>query len=258
MNLILSTQTELIKTKRSASFWLSVIAAAFIPSIFFLAYAIKPDGAIKHLMASPWNIHFSQGWQALCAFLFPMYIILICSLIPQIEYKNNTWKQVYASPQPLANIFFSKFLAIHLMILFFYVLFNLFMILSAVTVNIINSKFPFLDHSIDWQGLGRLCLKTYVSILGISAIQYWLSYRVKNFIVPVGIGLALLIGAVIAFNFGWEHIYKIPFAHPTLTLRSMMTPGRPLLENHELNAIGYCIFFLTLGYIDLKYRKEKG
>jgi hypothetical protein len=126
-----------------------------------------------------WNFHFGNAWQVANAFLFPMFIILIC-------------------------------------------------------------------------------LKTYVAILGISAIQYWLSFRIKNFIAPVGIGLALIITSIILSQFDWKHIYKFPFAHPVLTLKTLMLPNRPFLENHELNSIGYCAFFLVLGYLDLKFRKERG
>ena len=258
MSFFISTRAELLKTKRTASFWLSVIGAAFIPAIFFMAYLSKPDGSLKNLAKDAWGVHFMYGWQSLSSFLLPMYVILICALVPQIEYKNNTWKQVYASPQTVANIFFSKFVTIQLMILFCYVLFNLFMILSGIAVSIINPKFAFLEHSIDWERLLKLNLKTYISVLGISAIQYWLSLRFKNFIAPIGIGLALLITAIVALNYHWSHIFKIPFAHPILTLINVMAPNRPFLENHELNSIGYFIFFMIVGFIDLKMRKEKG
>jgi hypothetical protein len=198
------------------------------------------------------------AWKGPNVMLFPMFIILICSLIPQIEYKNNTWKQVYASPQPLANVFFSKFISIHMMVFFFFLLFNLAMITCALVVNLFNAKFQFFDHTIDWQMIAKMNFKNYIAILGISAIQFWLSFRIKNFIAPVGIGLALIIISIILAQVGWKHIYKFPFAHPFLTMQSLELPNRPLLENHELNSIGYCAFFLILGYLDLKFRKERG
>ena len=255
MNFIIDTQTEVIKTKRTASFWLSVMAAGFIPTLLFLGYFFEPEVS-KELSAAPWQRHFFIGWQPLML-LFPMYIILICTLIPHIEYRNNTWKQVFAAPRSIANIYFSKFLTIHLMIFFFYLLFNVFMILTGVFTGLINSKFTFLEHSIDWMHMLKLNFKTYISILGISSIMYWIALRFKNFIIPLGIGLALLIGSIIAINFKWEHVAKIPFAHPFLTIDNMK-PGRPILENHEWNSIGFCVFFLLVGFLDMKLRKEKG
>jgi hypothetical protein len=259
MSLLLSVRAEILKTKRSASFWLTLIGAAFIPTILLLVYIFNSRELLQELRHSPWNSHFGFGWHALSSFLYPMYVILICTLIPQIEYKNNAWKQVFASPQSEGNIFFSKFISIHMMILFLYVMFNLFMILVGVTANLINSGYTFMDTPIEWESLLRLNFKTYISVLGISAIQYWLSWRFKNFIAPVGIGLALLIGAIISLGINWPHVFKIPFAYPALTLKYMSMPGdRPLLENHELNSIGYFVFFLLLGMADVKWRKEKG
>ncbi len=227
MSLIVSIQSELLKTRRSASFWISILGAGFIPLIFLLSFYFKPDGAIKNLSAEPWQKYFGMGWQVLNSFIFPMYVILICTLIPQIEYRNNAWKQVFSSPQSFGTIYFSKFFTIHLMIFFFYLMFNVFMITAAIIINLINSKFPFLNHSIDWPELLKMNLKTYISILGISAIQYCISLRFKNFIVPIGIGLAFLVGAIVALNFNWEHIDKMPYAYP-------------------------------FGFLDMRFRKEKG
>lgn len=257
MSFVISTQAELLKTKRTASFWLSVIGAAFIPTLLFIAL-FTDTNAVKNLAKEPWIKFFSMGWQILSVFLLPIYIILVSTLVTQIEFKNNTWKQVFASPQALGNIFFSKFLTVQLMILFCFLLFNGFMILSAVSGSLIRSEYTFLDHSIDWKMLLRQNVRSYLSILGISAIQYWLSFRFRNFIAPVGIGLALVIGSIIALNVHWEHIDKYPYAFTMLTYDSIQKGSSSLLENHELNSLGYFIFFSLFGFFDMKMRKEKG
>lgn len=256
MSLIISTRAEIIKTKRSASFWLSILGAGVIPIIFFLAYVLKPAQSYSH----GWNMHFLQGWQVFNAFLLPMFVILICSLIPQIEYKNNAWKQVFASPQTIGNIFLSKYLTILIMILFLFLVFNILMILSAIIPNLFFSKFTFLSKSIDWAELFRLNFKTFVSLLGIISFQYWLSLRFRNFIVPIGIGLGLLVTALILYQFRWEHIYKVPYALPVLTMEGMRNTAKSgsMLQNHEWNSIGYFIFFAIIAFQDMRFRKERG
>lgn len=261
MSLLISTRAEIIKTKRSASFWISFIGAGVIPLIFFLAYIIKPDKSAPRMQVMPWEIHFMQGWQAFSAFLLPMFIILICSLIPQIEYKNNAWKQVFASPQSVGNIFFSKLLAIIIMILFLFLMFNIFMILAGVIPNLAHKEFAFLKSSIDWGNLLKLNFKTFVSLLGIIAIQYWLSLRFKNFIVPIGIGLAFLVTSLIVLQFGWEHIDKVPYAFPLQTFQfstDKFSLGGPLLKTHELNSIACFATCTLLAFLDMRYRKERG
>lgn len=258
MSFAIATSTELLKTKRSASFWLSIAGAAVIPGIFFLVYVFNPDEVIGEMQKEPWQLHFYRAWQFMSAFLFPMFVILVCTLIPQIEFKNNTWKQVFAAPQSYGNIYFSKFLTIQILILFFYILFNVFMLLSGVIANFIHSGYAFLNNPVDWENLMKLNTKTYISVLGISAIQYWMALRFKNFVAPTGIGLALLVSSIIAAGFGWKHVFKLPFSHPILTLKYMDIPNRPFLENHEINSIIYLVVFLLIGFVDMRFRKEKG
>jgi hypothetical protein len=259
MSFIISAQAEVLKTKRTASFWFSILGAGFVPAIFLLVFIFNPDdGAFKAFGTSPWRKMFSLAWQFFGAFALPAYIILISTLIPQIEIKNHTWKQVFASPQSLGNIYFSKFAAIHLMILFCFVLFNLFLILTGLAASMIDEKFQFLHYGIDLKMVLWSGAKEYISILGISAIQYFLSLRFKNFVAPIGIGLALVIGSIVALNLQWVHLYKLPYAYPILSADSLKATGRPFLENHELNSIGYFVFFTLLGFLDMKMRKEKG
>lgn len=76
--------------------------------------------------------------------------------------------------------------------------------------------------------------------------------KFKNFVSPVGIGLALVIGGIIAATLHWEHIDKYPYSFPILTLDSIEKPGKTFLENHELNSIGWVLFFLVVGFFDMK------
>lgn len=253
MSLLISTRTELIKTKRSASFWLSLIGAAVIPGILFLMLMIRPD----HNYSRTWGKHLSEGAQVFAAFLLPMFVILVCSLIPQIEFKNNTWKQVFASPQSIGTIFFSKYLAILLMIVFLFVAFDIFIILSAVVPNLIYPKYNFFSSKFEITGLLFMNARCFIALLGIISIQYWLSLRFRNFIVPIGIGLALLVGATMLIAGGWEHVYKMPYAGPLLTVVSSENKHNSI-QNHELNSIGYFAFFTLLAFADMKFRKQRG
>jgi hypothetical protein len=234
------------------------LGAAFIPAVYSLLFLLNSDETVQDLGPQPWAEYLGRAWQILGAFIFPIYIILLSTLVTQIEFKNNTWKQVFASPQSFGNIYFSKFLTIHLLILFCLLTFNLLILLVGVMASQINTKFALLENSIDWELILKLNLKTYVSILGISAIQYWLSLRFKNFIPSVGIGLAFFIGSVIVFAIQWAHMDKYPYSFPMLSIKSLQDQGRPFFENHELNSIGYFLFFSLLGFLDLKMRKAKG
>jgi hypothetical protein len=256
MGFITSVRAESIKVKRSSAFWLSFLGAGFIPFTFLLIYYFRAKDFIPRLGNDPWRNHILHGWQGLSAFLLPMFIILTCSLVTQIEFKNNTWKQVYASPQTIADIFFSKLIIIHCMILFCFLLFNIFLLGSGVLANLLNNKYSFFSNPVDWEMLLRTNFKSYIGVLGISAIQYWLSLRFKNFIASIGIGLALLITTLLIMD--WEQIYKVPYAFPLLTFDAIFKKRHLLIENHEWNSMAYFIAFTFLTFVDTKYRKERG
>lgn len=259
MSYAISLRTEIQKTKRSAALWICVLGSGFIPVIFVLMYTLNSKEFTKQLKETPWEEHFAMGWQVFSAFLLPVFVILVCSMIVQIEYKNNTWKQVFSSPQSIGNIFLSKYSTILLMVLLLFVLFNFFMFGAAVLANLIHREYTFFDKGMDMNDLLKTNLKFFISLLAIISIQYWLSLRIKNFIVPIGIGLALLIACIIIQP--WEHIYKVPYAMPFITFisidRGVLKTGT-LLQNHELNSLGYFAFFTLLAFLDMRYRKERG
>jgi hypothetical protein len=51
--------------------------------------------------------------------ILPLFVILVSTLLPQTEYRSNTWKQLLASPQPLAQLYVSKFLLVQMLVILF-------------------------------------------------------------------------------------------------------------------------------------------
>ena len=259
MNLFISTQSELLKTRRTLSFWFTIIGAFFIPLMLSIGISSGDDAAEKASTNDPWTEFLGMGWQLSCIFLLPIYTILVSALLINIEHRSNTWKQVFASPQSIGNIFFSKFLTIQVMLVFCFLLLNFFTIVVAVIANLFNQKFNFLHQALNWQQLLYMNFKAWIATLGISAIQYWLSLRFKNFIAPLGIGIALFIGGAVAIINKWQHVSKYPYALPALSFDAVYKmKDRPFLENHEWNSLGYLVVFLLIGFLDMKMRKEKG
>lgn len=258
MKIFTSIQSELLKIKGTSSIWLSGIVAAIIPLGLFLHFVIWPNDGIQELAPNSFQQFFIMGWEVFTAFLLTVYIVLLCTSIPQIEEKNNTWKQVFSSPQTIHNIFFSKFLIIQIMILFCFTIFNILMIFAVVLLDFIHPIYEFFDNDTNLSILLNLNIKTYVSILAISSFQYYLSLRFSNFIFPVGIGIFLMIGAFVLTSFGWIYSEFYPYTYPVLSFNSVKDGSRTIIDNHEGLSIAYLIFFLLLGLISMKMQKERG
>src|ERR1700750_870765 len=100
LSLIHSFQSEWLKKKRSAASWLSIIGGFLMPAIVLFSLVIDPKIA-KPMFESPhyWEFVYMRCWPAMGMFLLPMGIILAGSLIVQLEFRNNTWKQIHTTPQ---------------------------------------------------------------------------------------------------------------------------------------------------------------
>ena len=107
--LLASIQSETLKLKRSAAAWLVTIGALFIRLIMLL---LQINGVLKNreFQSSPrfWQGLFNKSWESMSIFLLPFGIGVGTSLIGQLEYRNNTWKQIHTTPQRYSAVFVSK------------------------------------------------------------------------------------------------------------------------------------------------------
>jgi len=253
---ILNTRAEFLKSKKTAAFWLTVIGSAFVPVVHGISLLARPDHFVPALKNDPWQIIINNNWQAATLFLLPMFVILVTSLVVQIEYKNNTWKQVYASPRTLADIYFSKFIIIHTLILFCFILFNAAIIVSSCVVNLFQKQYTFFEHPVPWKTMFFLIGKIYFAVLAITAIQYWISLRFRNFIAPVGIGLALLITGFIIHE--WDHLYYYPYMYPAISFIKDFEKKPGFVATSQWFDLAWFVIALLIGFLDMLTRKEKG
>ena len=251
-----NTWAEFFKLKRSAAFWLTVVGAAFVPIINFIKCVARPDVFVPMFHKSGWNGFIDDNWSIAASFLLIMYVILVTGLVTQLEFRNNTWKQVYACPRSFADIFFSKLIVILALILLCFLLFNLFIVLSAWSINWVRPGYDFFSQGIPFMKMAAVSGKIYLSILAMVSIQYLLSLRFRNIIVPIGTGLALLITGFIIRN--WEHIDYYPYMYSILVY--FKNPGlNPGAAEHALinSAIGFGVISV-LGFYYTVVKTEKG
>ena len=158
-----------------------------------------------------WTLLWKNSWESMAIFLLPMAAILATSLITQIEFKNNGWKQVHALPIGLATIFFSKLAVVLLMLAQFLVVFNAAIYVSGVVPYLLVSGVPFPKNPIPFQHFLREDLLYFVDILPIVAAQYLISLRFKNFLVPVGAGFVAWVLALGVLR--WKFGYLVPYTY---------------------------------------------
>lgn len=260
MTFIDSFQSEWLKKKRSLASWLVVVGAFFTPLIILVA-RIKNRAALAPLYTSDdfWQKAWNQSWESMEIFLLPIGIILATGLIAQIEYKNNTWKQLHTTPQAFTTIFFAKFLVILIMLVEVFVLFNIGFYLSAVIPSMLFSSIQYPGAAIPLANFWNANVNFFVDCLPIVALQYLLSLHFKNFLVPVGAGFAIWFLGIGLLS--WEYSYLFPYIHGAINYlsHSGQFGNRKMPPvNVELLALIYFFAFTVAGWALYITKKEKG
>ena len=206
MTLMLSLRSEILKLRRTLSIYLCVLAAVFGPLMSFLEHLEPDEKLAKNL---PWIQHFMEGREPVCIALLPFYIILVCALLMQIENRDKTWKQVLSSPQRKFNIFFGKFLVLQMMVLLFLICYNFFTALTGVAIEMMDPAI--YGGKLELSRIITVNLQTWILSLGLSAIQFWLSLRFRNFVAPLAIGLVgWFLAPMMLFQFKTDLIRILP------------------------------------------------
>ena len=253
MNLLVSLRSEILKTKRTAAFYFTLVGAAIVPAIFLLN--VLTDGLPDEKQSSkdPLNAIFNLGCEINSLAIFPLFLVLICTLLPQIEHKNNTWKQVLTSPQTKANVFTAKFLNVHLLILVFLIANHLFMWIVAIGAHLAIPQLNILHQPLNGKTILINTANLYVAVLAICAIQFWIGLRIKNFIVPIAVGIAMwLTGTILSLEYHSSLANYFPYS---FQLFPMSPQYKPDLAQVVWTSAGYAAVILLLGFLDFRRRR---
>jgi lantibiotic transport system permease protein len=252
MKLLTALGAEMLKTKRTASFYFTLVFAAPIPLIF-LINVLTGGADLGAARKDPLNEMFSMAGERTGLVFFPIFVILVCTLLPQIEYRNNTWKQVFASPKKKSNLFLAKFININLLMLLFLVASLVFMSLVIVITHFVHPEMDLLHQPFNAGALLQRTANAYVTILALCAFQFWLGIRFRNFIIPTAVGLVLWItGMMLVLEFGSNIADYFPYS---FQVYPYMAKLQPKLAQVSLTSVAFTAAFLFLGFLDFRRRR---
>ena len=255
MSFVLSFQSEWQKKRRSLSSWLVIVGAFFTPLILFI-YKLTKYHRLPNQNAAPkfWEGHWFNSWESMALFLLPIGVILTISLITQLEYKNNTWKQLHTTPQRLSTIFFAKLSVSIIMLLQCLVLFGIGVYLSAVLPGLITGA-PYPAEPLPIKFFAVQTFEFFITCLPIIALQYLISLQFKNFIIPIGVGVALWVLSIAVLR--WKYGYTVPYTYCGYHfLHSVGKLNTGI--NYQALSIGYFVLFTVVSYILFVRKKERG
>jgi hypothetical protein len=143
MSFFRAFRSEWLKRRRSFGAAMIVGGSLFTPAIVTVVRLIHYKNLpALYAIESFWPPLWRACWESMAIFFLPLGAILATSLITQIEFKSNAWKQVHALPLRPAVIFLSKLSVIVVMLVQFLVLFNLGIYLAGILPSILVPGVP--------------------------------------------------------------------------------------------------------------------
>ncbi len=255
-NLINCIIAEWLKKRKSLASWLVVIGGLFMPFLSIIIFLVYPNQLITlHKTNQFWQLLFLKSWQMMAFIFLPMGIVLAVSLITQLETKNNTWKQLHTTPLSFTSIFFAKLIVLLFMLIQLFIIFNIGIVISAYIPALLKNSIPFPTQTFSFNYVLKISASFFMVSLPMVALQYLISLKFKNFLIPIGIGLALVIGGMIALN--WQYGYTLPSAYTSL-LFLQLKDRIPTNHNLHIWSLVYFSIFTLAGYLLYYFKKEKG
>jgi len=251
-----SLGSEWLKRKRTAAAWLVIIGGFFIPLLILFARLYESQGlAAANQNPKFWEIQYARCWEFMGFFLLPLGVILATSLVTQLEFRNNTWKQLFTTPQSLTTIFLAKLSVILIMLVQFFLLFNIGIYLTGVLPCLFFSNVRYPSEPFPFGLFLRGSSRFFLDALPILALQYLVSLRFRNFLVPLGVGLGLYVASFIAVH--WKYGYWIPYTYCYYNFLDKRSP-LPATISIQTWALAYFAGLTVLSYILYISRKVKG
>jgi hypothetical protein len=175
--------SELIKHKSSFMLWFILSAPFIVVAITFLT--ALGDNNLRVVDPARWFIAFNfRPWMHISTFLQ----ILFVAHINYVEHRNNTWKNLRVLPVPYWSLFTSKVIFAYVVLFLSTLIFYALVMLGGELMATLRPELGFQPTGY-WREAIYPTLKFAIASMGIIAIMYWVSGRIKSILVTVVIGL---------------------------------------------------------------------
>ncbi|HEX8316764.1 ABC transporter permease [Longimicrobium sp.] len=148
----------------------------------------------------------------LVSLAFPTLVIMITAMVFFVEHRTDMWKQLRALPRPISSVYAAKFLVVQLFVAL--------AVAAALAAGLVGWELMPADAHTVWPvadatvraTLSRLALLTYLALVPASLVQFAVSARFRNVLVPVGVGLLATFACLLMMGPGRNQ--WLPYAYP--------------------------------------------
>ena len=239
---------ELFKTKNNLAKWLLLLFPLCFSTLVFMYIFFK----VEIIPLNPWlftgNYIFS-----FYSFSYPLIIALIVVSLINIEYKHLGFKHLFTIPTSLSYIYIAKILVLFLFILYSTIVAYISYKLGCILLQISRPELNFQDYDFSL-AIDLFFLKFFLSLICIALIQFALSLKFSNFIVPTSFALFLTMFAIL---FDLEYSYLIPYKNIYMAYKDCVFEDYTFLKKEVVVTLIYIpALFVTGAYLLFKKRQN--
>lgn len=245
---------EVRKYRRTMAIWLAILAPFLIVLLNFFIFYFRGERIIGEDQ-NAWSSFGGMNIQPSVVLLFPMYVTLLAVWFFQIEHQNHTWKHLWVLPIPRVQQYLAKVLLMVTLVALSLVIFGLLIYVAGNVLAVLRPELGFEDQS-KVNTIMKAILWSGAAGLGIIALQFWFSFRWRNLLAPMALGLGGLISANILMR--WEHIVWHPFAAPFLAVTKLANPEMEIDIHPLVYGVGFGLIIFIIAFLDGKRKVLKG
>ncbi|SDK59328.1 hypothetical protein SAMN05421823_10316 [Catalinimonas alkaloidigena] len=248
-----SLRAEILKGKNSFAFWLAAVGTTCVLVVLWMLQLF--GHAVVPTSESPWRAWIDAFYAGTDFILLPLFVIIIASLVAYQEHAGAMWKHLYALGVSRWDLYVSKLVYIALLFAAAHLYFIMGMLVAGLLTGLVRPESGLLHAWPDFGQVFALGFKTVVSMLGLLAIQYWISIRFRSFVVALGAGVIGFVAATLLAKSSALVLY-FPYAYPLLYTRVYRGEFSALqwgpVSTVELLSLLYFAVFTVLGYWDVR------
>ena len=256
-----SISAELSKLRYAPILWLCFFVLFMVTGVVFAA-SYFDQANIVQLGKNPWIKHMSASLGIYSVMMLAPFIVMLIGTSVFVENHSRGWKYVYSTPRSRSHIFYSKLIAVFVIIILITIAMIVLNILCAYLLNFLLPEIEFGFHKMMLRQILPNYIHIFISSLGIIGIQYFLSLRFKGFLIPMSFGILAFVVAIIVGSMNKPLSLYFPYAYPNIVIdHHMFTIDKIGITQHgwlnivELHSIIVFVFFIACANI-LEMRKD--
>ncbi|HJD92283.1 ABC transporter permease [Bacteroides coprosuis] len=250
ISLISMLRAEFYKTRRNRGF---LLLLSFPLIIIFIAilYLLYHSNEVHTSPISPWAYYLANDTLPFIGFFYPIVVALFCYSLCDMEYKNNSIKQLFSLPISKAKIYFTKIIFMFIALLTSLLLAYGGFFLAGYLLGHLAPSYGFQDFNyLVFKQVTKFFIVSGVGFSAIMMIQYFLSLIFKNFIIPVAIGgFGVIFGMIVKI---WDYLDYVPHATAINTFFGMMDDPLAMTLWGKASTINAC-YILAFGFLSFLF-----